>query len=168
MAAMKINITLQGISKTVELSQPGDRPRWSIDGRELEADAIEISPGVYSILINGESIEAKVAGSSSSLRVVANGEEYVATIENVRGLKKNRAGATEVAGRQSIVAPMAGKIIRTLVTAGDDVESGQGLMIVEAMKMQNEIRSPKSGKVERIAVVEGQTVNPGDIVAVVA
>jgi biotin carboxyl carrier protein len=62
---------------------------------------------------------------------------------------------------------MAGKIVRTLVQVGDHVQSGQGLAIVEAMKMQNEVRSPKSGTVERLGVVEGQTVNPGDVVAVV-
>jgi biotin carboxyl carrier protein len=63
---------------------------------------------------------------------------------------------------------MAGKVIRTLVKSGDEVQSGQGLLIVEAMKMQNEIRSPKAGKVEQLKVVEGQTVNPGDIVVVIA
>jgi biotin carboxyl carrier protein len=63
---------------------------------------------------------------------------------------------------------MPGKIVRVLVKAGDAVETGQGLLVVEAMKMQNEIRSPKSGKVERLSVVEGQAVNAREVVAVVA
>jgi biotin carboxyl carrier protein len=105
---------------------------------------------------------------STGLRVAANGYEYSAAVENPRALKKNRAGASEAQGRQKIVAPMAGKIVRTLVKVGDVVEGGQGLVIVEAMKMQNEVRSPKSGTVERVGVVEGQTVNPGDVLAVVA
>jgi len=64
-----------------------------------------------------------------------------------------------------ILAPMPGKIIRVLVQAGEKVEAGQGLLVVEAMKMQNEIRSPKSGTVERLLVKEGQPVNAGEILA---
>jgi biotin carboxyl carrier protein len=164
---MKLTITIQRTERTVELSHSSDGPSWQIDGRTIEADAVEISPGIYSILVHGKSIEVRIEGNSSQLRIVANGREYLATIVNSREFKKNRAGAAQIEGRQNVLAPMAGKIIRTLVKAGDEVRSGQGLLIVEAMKMQNEIRSPKSGKVERVTVVEGQTVNPGDIVAVV-
>ena len=63
---------------------------------------------------------------------------------------------------------MAGKIVRVLIEQGQHVESGQGLMVVEAMKMQNEIRSPKTGTVERLSATEGETVNPGEILAVIA
>jgi biotin carboxyl carrier protein len=165
---MKIRIAIQGTQRTVELTHPGDRPRWEIDGQRLEADAVEVSPGMYSVLIDGKSIEVRVEANSPELRVLANGKEYLAAIENRRELKKNRAGTAQLEGRQNVVAPMAGKIIRSLVKAGDEVQSGQGLVIVEAMKMQNEIRSPKTGKIERVTVAEGQAVNPGDIVVVVA
>jgi len=60
---------------------------------------------------------------------------------------------------------MPGKVVRLLVKAGDRVEAGQGLFVVEAMKMQNEIRSPKSGTVERVLVAEGQAVNSGEVLA---
>ena len=165
---MKLNFTIEGRPRTLELTHPGERPRWKIDGREVEADAIEISPGVYSVLIDGESIEVRIESDRFGLRAAAKGSEYSVTIENPRDLKRNGTGAAEAQGRQNISAPMAGKIIRCLVSTGDQVQASQGLVIVEAMKMQNEIRSPKSGKVERIAVVEGQTVNPGDLVAVVS
>jgi biotin carboxyl carrier protein len=151
----------------VESTSPGERPRWAIDGHEIEADAIEVSPGIFSVIISGESFEARVEGKDSNLRVITNGKEYTAAIENPRALKKNREGAAEAQGRQNIIAPMAGKIVRVLVSIGDQVQGGQGLAIVEAMKMQNEIRSSKSGKIERLGVVEGQTVNPGDTIAVV-
>ncbi|HEY0704548.1 MAG TPA: biotin/lipoyl-containing protein [Candidatus Acidoferrales bacterium] len=165
---MKVKMLIQGRQRNVEATQPGERLRWEIDGREVEADAIEISPGLFSVVIGGESIEVRIEGKSSALRVFAGGQEYSAAIQNPRELKKSRAGAAEAEGRQSVTAPMAGKIIRCLVAAGDEVQTGQGVAIVEAMKMQNEIRSPKSGKVERIAVIEGQTVNSGDVVAVVS
>ena len=63
---------------------------------------------------------------------------------------------------------MPGKIVRVLVKTGDSVQAGQGLLVVEAMKMQNEIRAPKSGTIDRLAVVEGQTVNAGEVVAIVS
>jgi biotin carboxyl carrier protein len=63
---------------------------------------------------------------------------------------------------------MPGKVVRVLVKAGDSVEAGQGLLVVEAMKMQNEIRSPKSGTVERVPAIEGQAVNAGEVLCVVA
>jgi pyruvate carboxylase subunit B len=66
-------------------------------------------------------------------------------------------------GRQQVVAPMPGKVVRVLVSAGEQVEAGQGLLVVEAMKMQNEIRSPKSGTVEKVVASEGQAVNAGDV-----
>lgn len=164
---MKIKVAIQGVRRTVELTNSGDKPRWEIDGKNLEADAVEVSPGIYSVLIDGKSVEVRIERVGTQLRVVANGQEYLAAIDNPRELRKNRAGAAQIEGRQEVVAPMAGKVIRTLVKSGDEVQSGQGLLIVEAMKMQNEIRSPKAGKVEQLKVVEGQTVNPGDIVVVV-
>ena len=165
---MKVDVTLQGRRHTVELTHAGERSQWKIDGREVEADALEISHGAYSVIVDGGSFEVQVEESSTGLRVVADGYEYSAAIENPRERKKDRAGAAEAQGRQNILAPMAGKIVRALVQAGDQVQAGQGLVIVEAMKMQNEVRSPKSGTVERLGVVEGQTINPGDVVAVVA
>jgi biotin carboxyl carrier protein len=165
---MKIDIIIRGVQRIVEVTHPGDRPRWQIDAQVIEADAVQVSPGIYSILIDGESIDVRVEGNRSALRVVVDGREYLASIENRRELKRNRAGAAEVAGRQSVMAPMAGKVIAALVKVGDEVQSGQGLLIVEAMKMQNEIRSPKAGQVERVAVVKGQKVNSGDVVIVIA
>jgi biotin carboxyl carrier protein len=71
----------------------------------------------------------------------------------------------EAEGRQQITAPMPGKVVRILKNAGVAVEAGEGLLVVEAMKMQNEIRSPKRGKVEKILVKEGQAVNAGEVLA---
>jgi hypothetical protein len=112
---MKIDVTLQGRKHTVELTHPGERPRWKINGRELEADVLEISPGVYSVIVDGKSFEVQVQEINTGLCVAANGYEYSAAVENPRELKRNRAGASEAQGRQKILAPMAGKIVRTLV-----------------------------------------------------
>src|ERR1700678_4795408 len=112
---MKIDVTLQDRKHTVELTHPGERPRWKIDGRELEADALEISPGIYSVIIAGKSFEVQVHEITTGPRVGANGYEYSAAVENPRALKKNPAGASEPQVHQKITAPMSGKIVRTLV-----------------------------------------------------
>ena len=70
-------------------------------------------------------------------------------------------------GARPLVAPMPGKVVRFLVTANSTVEAGQGVVVVEAMKMQNEIKSPKKGRVVKLAVAEGAAVNAGDVLAIV-
>jgi len=73
----------------------------------------------------------------------------------------------ESEGSQRVIAPMPGKVVRVLVKVGDAIEVGNGILVVEAMKMQNEVRSPKSGKIERLLVSEGQAVSAGEVLAVV-
>lgn len=154
--------------RSVEVMHSGERARWTIDGSELDADAVEVSPGIYSILIGGKSLEARVeAKGDSQLRVTVASREYEATIRNSRKWKRDRAAGAEAEGRQQVTTPMPGKIVLVLMKTGDAVDAGQGIVVVEAMKMQNEIRSPKSGTVERLLVVAGQTVNAGEVVAIV-
>jgi biotin carboxyl carrier protein len=165
---MKFEIELEGKTRRVELAHAEGRARWTIDGRTLEADAVEVSPGIYSILIGGKSFEVRVQDLGvSGLRVTAGLHEYSAAVLDRRQWKGHRAAGAEAEGRQQVTAPMPGKIVRVLAKTGDAVEVGQGLLVVEAMKMQNEIRSPKAGTLERITVTEGQTVNAGEIVAIV-
>lgn len=165
---MKLDIEINGKARRVELLQTRDLSRWFADGQPLEADAVEVSPGVYSILLEGESFEVRFATIGAELRAATKGREYKIAIRDPREWQKNRTGAAEVAGRQQVMAPMPGKVVRVLVAPGDLVQAGQGLMVVEAMKMQNEIRAPKSGTIERLSVTEGQTVNAGEVVAVVS
>ena len=103
-----------------------------------------------------------------SLQLQTGGCEFMAEVIDPRSWRGRRHGGTEAEGRQQIVAPMPGKIVRVLVKAGDRVQAAQGLLVVEAMKMQNEIRSPKSGTIERVLVTEGQAVNAGEVLCVVA
>jgi biotin carboxyl carrier protein len=164
---MRFEIELGSNVRTVELSGAGRLLSCAIDGRVIEADVIELSPGIYSILIGGESFEAHVERNATGLRVAVAGREYLATIRDPRERRRARARTLEAEGRQQVLAPMPGKIIRLLVKPGDQVEVGEGLLVVEAMKMQNEVRSPKSGRVERLLVAEGTAVNAGEILAVI-
>jgi biotin carboxyl carrier protein len=169
---MKLSIELEGKPHAVELTRVGERLRCLLDGRPLEADAVEVAPGVYSILMDGKSIEVRVEpgleARPGGIRVNAGDREFAVTVRDPREWRRHRAAAAEVEGRQQVLAPMPGKIIRVLVAAGDAVALKQGLVVVEAMKMQNEIRSPKSGTVERLLVIEGQAVNAGETLAIIA
>jgi biotin carboxyl carrier protein len=166
---LKVEIELDGKSHTLEMIHTGERAHWTIDGHPIDADAVEVSPGIFSILIAGQSFEARVAVEpDSALRVTVANREHGATIRDPRRWTRNRGLGEEAEGSQQLRAPMPGKIVVLLVKAGDRVEAGQGIVVMEAMKMQNEIRSSKSGTVERLLVAQGQTVNAGEVVAIVS
>ena len=135
----------------------------------MEADAVEIAPHTLSILLNGQSHEIRVTPAcGGKLNLQTGTQEFTAEVIDPRAWSGRRHTHVEAEGRQQIVAPMPGKVVRLLVKAGDHVEAGQGLFVVEAMKMQNEIRSPKSGTVERVLAKEGQPVNAGEVLCVVS
>lgn len=153
-------------TRVIELLRDADGWRIQVDGRTVDADIAEISPQVLSILLAGQSYEVRVTPSrDATLTLHAANREFSAEVFDPRAWRGRRHGLVEAQGRQPIVAPMPGKVVRVLVKAGERVEAGQGVLVVEAMKMQNEIRSPKTGKVERLLVQEGQPVNAGDVLA---
>jgi biotin carboxyl carrier protein len=174
---MKLEIQIRGRKRTLEIERPpanpGAGPRQllcRLDGQPIEADAVEVATGVYSILLGGRALEVRVqpVEGTAGLRVHVAGEELTAQVFDPRTWRGRRGAALEAEGRQQIIAPMPGKVVRVLVKQGDEVEAGHGLLVVEAMKMQNEIRSPKSGKVERVMVAEGQAVTAGEALAIVS
>jgi biotin carboxyl carrier protein len=163
---MKFDVRIGGDTHIVELERNADRWRVAIDGQPLDADGVEIAPNTFSILLRGQSHEIRVTPSpNGTLTMQTRLEEFTAEVLDPRAWRGRRHSVLEATGRQQVVAPMPGKVVRLLVKAGDAVEAGQGLLVVEAMKMQNEIRSPKSGVVERLHAKEGQPVNAGDILA---
>jgi biotin carboxyl carrier protein len=166
---MKYEIAINGARRNVEFNPQtngASRAAFSVDGRLVETDAIKISRDTYSILLGGRSLEVTVQETSKGLLVRTNGREFQVEIFDPRSWRRGRGTGIELEGRQQLAAPMPGKIVRVLVAAGQEVTAGQGLLVIEAMKMQNEVKSPKSGTVEKVAR-EGQTVNAGEILAVV-
>ncbi len=150
----------------VDLERMGEQWQITLDGEPIDADVVEIAPNTLSILIRGESHEIRVARSPDGQLSIQTGlREFTAEVTDQRSWRGRRLGHVEAEGSQQITAPMAGKVVRLLAKSGDTVEVGQGLLVVEAMKMQNEIRSTKSGVVERFLAEEGQTVNAGEILA---
>jgi biotin carboxyl carrier protein len=164
---VKFDVVIAGKTRTVELARVAERWQVSIEPDSLlNAEGVEVSPGVFSILIDGTSHEVRVAPApDGSLTLQTGYHEFTAEIADPRAWRGRRHGSVEVEGRQQILAPMPGKVVRLLVQAGEEVKAGQGLLVVEAMKMQNEVRSPKTGKVERLLAKEGQPVNAGEVLA---
>ena len=165
---MKIEVRIGGKTRIVELEKDGCA--WWIAGHGArgEANIREVEPGVFSVILDGESYEVRVTPQSDGRLTLHSGNrEFAAGVIDPRAWRGRRHSGVEAEGRQQIMAPMPGKVVRVLVRAGEKVEAGQGLVVVEAMKMQNEIRSPKSGTVERLMAKVGEPVNAGEVLAIV-
>lgn len=126
---------------------------------------VRVAPGRYSILLGNRSYEAHVipaAGITGAREytVRVGSESYRVELIDPRAWQ-GRGGLAGSDGQQEISAPMPGKIVKLLVAEGDEVDDGQGLLVIEAMKMQNELRSPRAGRVERIYAAEGTGVESG-------
>jgi biotin carboxyl carrier protein len=135
-----------------------------LDFDPASVDAVEVEPGIYSILLDGHSYEVKLEPSEDGVGASVNGHRYQVQVRDPRRLPRTRT-ALSTAGRQRISSPMPGKVVRVLVGEGDQVVAGQGLLVVEAMKMQNEIRSPKAGRLVALRASEGATVSGGETLA---
>jgi biotin carboxyl carrier protein len=156
-------------TRVIELEHYASGWHVTLDGRPVAVDAVEIAPNTLSILFEGQSFEISVTPSpDGKLKLLTGTQEFTAEVIDPRAWSGRRHGNVEAEGRQQVLAPMPGKVVSLLVKTGDHVEAGQGLLVVEAMKMQNEIRSPKSGTVERVLAKEGQPVNAGDILCTVS
>jgi biotin carboxyl carrier protein len=166
---MKLTTLVNGVERQLDLKNPGQTGgtlAFSLDGQEGQADLREIAPGVYSILLGARSLEAKIEYGEDGYSVAVGGRRYQIAVRDPRRLTRGGAGLAET-GPLKLTAPMPGKIVRVMVEQGQTVTSGQGLVVVEAMKMQNEIKSPKDGIVKAVHVRQGGSVTAGQALLVV-
>jgi biotin carboxyl carrier protein len=164
---MKYEIEIEGQKHTVELQIEGDRAVAMIDDRTVEVAVHEPQPGVYSLILDNQVLEVRVLGAPNDSSIEATLRGRTIPLRIIDRKHRRRSGAAEVTGKVELSARMPGKVIRWLCRPGETVQEGQGVLVVEAMKMQNEVRSPKSGTVAEIRVAPGQTVNAGETLAVV-
>ncbi len=136
--------------------------QFDLDDELAQMRVTEVEPGLYAILRNGRSLQVRVIKG----QVEIDGCTLNVDVRDPRERTRKGTG-TGVAGRQNILAPMPGKVIRVLVAAGDVVEAGQGLIVVEAMKMQNEMKAPKAGTIAQLNAMEGATVAVGETLLVI-
>jgi biotin carboxyl carrier protein len=167
---MKLKAQLATTEHAVTVNLNSDSVAAEVDDRHYDLELRESSGGEY-LLINGSKVykcrvEQKHNGGES-MTVVIRGRSYEIGIIDPKRLRSGQSAAAHHTGAAEIVSPMPGKIVRILVEAGASVEVGAGIIVVEAMKMQNEMKAPKAGVVVSINVAEGATVNAGDVLAVI-
>jgi len=142
--------------------------RVSVDGNEFFVDGKKTGRANYSLIINHRSFEVDVDVSETEYRVLVDGRSYHIDLVDERRMRVGGfQSGIQLQGRQDVAVPMAGKVIAVLVNEGDQIEKGQGLVIVEAMKMENEVRSPIQAEVKEVRVKSGQAVEAGETLIVV-
>jgi biotin carboxyl carrier protein len=163
---MIYDITIDGKNHRLDLNRANGNWSCKLDGRTIEVDAILARPDVLSLRIANKAYEVKCERTAGEFHLWVGSARFAAEVRDPRSLR-SRSRAVDDHGPRKLTAPMPGKIVRVLVTEGTEVAAGEGVLVVEAMKMQNEVKSPKKGTIQKILVSEGTAVNAGDVLAIV-
>jgi biotin carboxyl carrier protein len=163
---MKIAARVGEHAFEVTVSRQNGKLLVEIDGQERLVDARKLEADFYSILVDGKSYEVSVETRGSAFHVRHGAAERVVELSDPsRGARQELRSTA--GGAENVVSVMPGKVVRVLVAAGDRVERGAGLVVIEAMKMENEIASPKAGLVSAVHVEPGKTVESGATLVVI-
>jgi len=162
---MIYEVTLAEKVYRVELTSAGDRWQCLLDGREFPVDVTYGQNGVLSLLLGGNSYEVKQEIVGTETNIVVGHERFTASVRDPRSFRSRSRTGTSEQGVMKIKAPMPGKVVRVLAGVGTAVEAGQSVLVIEAMKMQNELKAPKTGVVKRLNVAEGAAVDAGQALA---
>jgi biotin carboxyl carrier protein len=170
---MTFDIEINGRARTVSVERAvAGRYRVIVDGHTHVVDAARIGHFGLSLLLDGAdgaSREVQISPGSApgEMLVRLDGRSVSALVDGRRTGRASADGGTHARGEQSVVAPMPGRVVRLLVARGDDVAARQAVVVVEAMKMENELRSPKAGRVKEVAVTAGASVEAGRVLVVI-
>ena len=159
---MDYEVEADGQRLKVGISVLPGRRTVSIGSKEGECDWIRLPDGGYTIILDGRVFDLSVEAAEESCLVSGREGSCVMRVIDPRGIRTDQPSAERVAGLRRICAEIPGRVIRVLVRPGDTVESDQGLLVIEAMKMQNEIRAPGPGIVKEVAAREETTVSSGE------
>lgn len=154
----------------MEFRLEGTRAIATIDDRHYDLQAHQVEPGVYLLRLGERIYECRVRSvdtAPGTSEVHVGQQEFQVTLNDPRRLSHAGVSGTLAAGRAAVIAPMPGRVVRVLVEVGSQVEAGAGLIVVEAMKMQNELKSPKAGIVTAVNAETGAAVNAGDTLVVI-
>jgi biotin carboxyl carrier protein len=167
---MKLRATINNVEVSVEVRREAGRIFANVDGREHDLEAHASPSGATLLTSDGQVFDCRVEGQPASGRAVnvfVGADQYAVTLTDPKRLRGAAAASAHTDGAARVVAPMPGKVVRVLVGEGESVEAGAGIVVVEAMKMQNELKAPKAGTVVTLNVELGATVNGGDVLAVI-
>jgi biotin carboxyl carrier protein len=161
---MRFSASISGKQHQLEIIRRGQGFECRIDGQYVEIDMTPISCDILSILYEGKSYEVR-RGVNEAVTVGEN--SYQIQLIDPRSWRGRNRASGAGSGPQKLTASMPGKVVRVLAKAGASVHAGQGVLVIEAMKMQNELRAPRAGTIASIQVREGQAVNAGEVVAII-
>lgn len=162
---MIYEVTIAETVYRVELVRTEQEWKCKLDGRELPLDVVSAQDGMLSLILQGKSYEVKQETVGAESNVVVGQERFSASVRDPRSFRSRRRSGASEQGVMKIKAPMPGKVVRILAPAGAQVEIGQSVVVIEAMKMQNELKAPKTGVVKKISVAEGAAVEAGQALA---
>ncbi len=154
-------ITIDGVRRTVSVARNGDGFVVTVDGRRYDVSEVARVDEGIAFLVGGESHVARITSGRGGLELSIGGRAYLQTREMVDADRPARA--TSRGGHAKVEAPMPGSIVAVNVAEGDRVRAGQALVVLESMKMHNEIASPMDGVVRRIACRVGEQVGFGHV-----
>ena len=167
---MKLHAVINDHQTDIQIGDDGARVLAEIDGRRYELEVHESGPSGYLLISQGRIFNCRVEGrpeSGTKLEVIAGTQTYAVTLTDPRRLHGATLVSPHGSDAASIIASMPGKVVRVLAEVGARVAAGDGIIVVEAMKMQNEMKSPKAGTVVALNTKTGATVNGGDVLAVI-
>jgi biotin carboxyl carrier protein len=163
---LKLELIIEGEPAQAEFTSAGGAVQLRFNGQLHEGWVSEPEPGLFLVIVNGRvyrcALERLPTGETE---VVVNSRRVSVFVSDRKHLRQQTGAATGGGGPATLSSPMPGKVVRILLNSGDPVAAHQGVLVVEAMKMQNEIQSPRAGKILEISVSEGQTVNAGQTLA---
>lgn len=167
---MKLQAELNNEKHEIEIKRDGEKVFAEIDGRSYELEASEPETNVFLLKNKNKIYEIFVsprANATDPFHVKVKNSEFEINLIDPKRLRGAGAGAEHGEGLAEIKTAMPGKIVRVLAEQGAEIKAGEGVIVVEAMKMQNEMKSPKDGIVKEIRFAEGETVNAGDVLAII-
>jgi biotin carboxyl carrier protein len=159
-------VTADGRDRTVvvEGPLPDGRFRITLDGKTREVDARAIRPGTWSLILDGQSFVVDLDKRRAGIAASVGASEAMLQVEDALHRRLASAASPRSAARgESIRAPIAGKVVKVLVAVGDTVAPGAPVIVLEAMKMENELVSERGGTVSAVAKQAGQAVDTGDL-----
>ena len=164
---MTFDVEIDGIATRLQVQRDGEHCRFRLgEQEERRAQLAAVEPGVYSVLLDGRSYEARAEPGEDCVWITIRGSRFRVAIRDPRRWSRT-GGHAPGQDRENVIASMPGKVVRVLVKPGESVAAGQGILVVEAMKMQNEMKTRRGGTVATVAVREGETVVAGAILATI-